>query len=245
LSRTVVISHLLFQPLTRACLFRCLSAAVCAPFLSATALRRVAARPGFSGLSSPVTTVCVVFVTHGRHLSSLVPHSPGRARFVSLLQLSELRVCLRCSLTRCSQARPAVSGTPSPMAIVVPLSHMVVIPHLLLQPLARCASFSRPYRSCLRSESISNTANSLQPRLTRHNHHVVWSFVLPRRMPPSLASCSRPLLQPVGCVLVSWHDALVGASTSRQIASLTWRVLIFLSRAAATRLVSVSWPRYS
>jgi hypothetical protein len=70
------------------------------------------------------------------------------------------------------------------MTMVVPLSHMVVISHLLLQPLARCASFSWPYRSCLRSESISTTANSLQLRLTRHDHHFVWSFVLP----PSHAS---------------------------------------------------------
>jgi hypothetical protein len=82
------------------------------------------------------------------------------------------------------------------MTMVVPsLSHIVVISHLLLQPLARRASSSWPYRSCLRPRSISTTADSLHLWLTCLDHHFAWSTVCtapvacPRRMRFVLVHC--------------------------------------------------------
>jgi hypothetical protein len=213
------------------------SAAVCAPIWLHCSPTRSSQTPLFRTIFA-VTTVCVILVTHGRHLSLLVSRSPGRAFVVTLLQLADslqldptcqehrrLRrwLCLcrtwLSALISCCSHSFGVLVSRGPVAAVCAPSPSALLPSALLPTRCNCGLRVTTIISCGR-------------------------WYCPRRMPPSHASSSRLLLQLVDCVLVSWHDALVCAPTRRQAASPT-RVRILLSRAAATRLVSVSWPRYS
>jgi hypothetical protein len=121
------------------------------------------ARPGFSGLSSPVTHVCVVLVTHCRRLSSLAPathwaclfRGPIEAVFapsLPALQLDPLQL-------------DPLSGLSSPVktVCVVRITHCR---HLssLVPATHPGVPVSRPYCSCLRYESACITARPVAAR---------------------------------------------------------------------------------